>query len=230
MGEELHDLVFDFRWLESKLSATDVNALMADYDHLQAIDEARLIQGALRLAAHVLSRDGSQLASQLWGRLSSDAGDLVARALAGAAAAGRQPRLRPLRPTLSLSGGHLLRILEGHTRPVMAVARLDERRVVSASGDRTLRVWDVERGATLAMLEGQTDWVRAVARLDERRVVSASGDRTLRVWDVERGATVAVAYLDGPTTAVAVMPNRKTVVAGDSRGGIHYLVFEEPDA
>ena len=47
-----------------------------------------------------------------------------------------------------LESGEMIRRLEGHTGPVNAVAVLDERRVVSASWDQTLRVWDVESGRT----------------------------------------------------------------------------------
>ena len=51
----------------------------------------------------------------------------------------------------------------------------DGRRAVSASEDRTLRLWDLESGQTLRTLEGHTDWVNAVAVTpDGRRAVSAS--------------------------------------------------------
>ena len=103
-----------------------------------------------------------------------------------------------------------------------AVAVLDERRVVSASSDKTLGVWDIDSGETLRTLEGHTLGVGAVAVLDEKRVVSASNDQTLRMWDVETGETTAVFALDGPVTAVAVTANGD-IVAGDSLGGVHFL-------
>ena len=62
----------------------------------------------------------------------------------------------------------------------------DGRRAVSASVDRTLRLWDLESGQTIRTLEGHTDSVSAVAVTpDGRRAVSASDDRTLRLWDLE---------------------------------------------
>lgn len=208
MEGELRALLFNFRWLEAKLQATEVNALVADYELLRDEEASGTLQAALRLSAHVLARDRRQLAGQLLGRLEDSEGGplwaLLKQARAWRGAAWLQPR----RPTLTPPGSSLLQILEGHTSGIEAVCRLDERRVVSASNDRMLRVWDVETGQTLNTLQGHASGVNAVARLDERRVVSASDDGTLRVWNVETGQTLntlerhasrvlAVARLDG---------------------------------
>ena len=65
----------------------------------------------------------------------------------------------------------------------------DGRRAVSASDDRTLKVWDLASGAELHTLSGHTGWVRAVAVTpDGRQAVSASDDNTLKVWDLASGA------------------------------------------
>ena len=39
----------------------------------------------------------------------------------------------------------------------------DGRRVVSASDDNTLKVWDIATGECVATLEGHSDWVRCAA-------------------------------------------------------------------
>ncbi len=81
--------------------------------------------------------------------------------------------------------------LTGHTEWVsaVAVAELDGRPVViSGSGDRTVRVWDLATGTPLSRpFTGHTDWVRAVAvaKLDNRPVaISGSTDGTVRMWDL----------------------------------------------
>ena len=61
----------------------------------------------------------------------------------------------------------------------------DGRRVVSASDDRTLKVWDVATGKCVATLEGHSGGVRSVAMFpDGRRVVSGSTDNALKFWGV----------------------------------------------
>ena len=64
----------------------------------------------------------------------------------------------------------------------------DGRRAVSASEDKTLKVWDLETGRALRTLEGHSGYVTGVAVTpDGRRAVSASWDNTLKVWDLETG-------------------------------------------
>jgi WD40 repeat protein len=92
--------------------------------------------------------------------------------------------------------------------------------VVSASNDKTLKVWDLESERTLATLEGHADWVRACAVTpDGGRVVSASNDKTLKVWDLESGRSLAT--LEGHASKVnacAVTPDgRRVVSASDDK-------------
>ena len=93
-----------------------------------------------------------------------------------------------------------LRTLEGHSDCVDGVAVTpDGRRAVSASSDKTLKVWDLESGAELRTLEGHSDEVSGVAVTpDGRRVVSVSDDKTLKVWDIDSGRCLHSLYGTGP--------------------------------
>ncbi len=212
---ELRRLLFDLDYLEAKLRTVGINALLADYDVLGETGEPRTVQVALRLSAHVLTREwgdflGEVLAGQLLGRL-DPVGEAGRRLLQRAEDRGP---LRPRRVKMNRTGGPLVRTLEGHTGWVNAVAVLDEKRAVSASSDQALHVWDVDSGETIRTLEGHSSGVRAVAVLDEKRVVSASDDYTLRVWDVESGETLR--SLEGHSSgvnAVAVLDEKRVVSA-----------------
>ena len=91
-----------------------------------------------------------------------------------------------------LDHGHY--VLRGHEDVVGCVAVTpDGRRIVSGSGDRTVRLWDAKSAAELAVLRGHEGIVRCVAVTpDGRRIVSGSGDETVRVWDARSGAQLAV--------------------------------------
>jgi WD40 repeat protein len=81
-----------------------------------------------------------------------------------------------------LESGQRLRTLEGYAGAVRGGDDTpDAHRAVSASEDRTLRLWDLETGRTIRTFKGHTDSVWAVAVTpDGRLAVSGSGDRTLR--------------------------------------------------
>ena len=59
--------------------------------------------------------------------------------------------------------------------------------VVSASDDRTLRVWRLADGACLRTLTGHNDAVIVVVDVGGGRVASGGEDGVLRVWDVLSG-------------------------------------------
>jgi len=69
------------------------------------------------------------------------------------------------------------RALEGHGDGITSVdVSPDDRRAVSGSWDKTLRVWDLDTGECLRALEGHSDWVSSVSvSPDGRRVVSGGG-------------------------------------------------------
>ena len=216
-NEDIRRILWDAQWMRAKLRATDVNALIADYELLRVPFGAELLQGALRLSSHVLAADVGQFTSQLVGRLmayrdSAPMADFV-QSLAATESA---PWLRPLHPALHPPGTALLRTLEGHSSPVNGVAVTpDGRLAVSASNDHTLKVWDLESGRELRALEGHSNWVNGVAVTpDGKRAVSASRDRTLKVWDLETGRELRT--LAGHSTwvnGVAVTPDGKRTVS-----------------
>jgi WD40 repeat protein len=191
---EVTTILWDPRWMRAKLKTTDVNALIADYDLLRPAPEAELLQGALRLSAHLLAIYEGQFASQITGRLLQyqDAPE-IRKFIDEVAGTQSEPWFRPVDGALHPPGTELLRTLDGHSASVWGVAVTpDGKRAVSASADDTLIVWDLESGRAIETLQGHSDSVIAVAVTTDGRAISASYDDTLRMWDLESGRTLRV--------------------------------------
>lgn len=77
------------------------------------------------------------------------------------------------------------RTLNGHISSVNDVA-ISGDFAISASSDKTLRVWNWKTGQHLHTLNGHTSSVNAVA-ISGDFVISASSDKTLRVWNWKTG-------------------------------------------
>ena len=80
-----------------------------------------------------------------------------------------------------------LAVLEGHTYTVNGARVLADRRLLSWSADKTLRLWD-SNSACQVILQGHTDFVKGALELAKGRLLSWSSDKTLRVWDSRSGA------------------------------------------
>jgi WD40 repeat protein len=212
---QLEALLLDLDWLKAKLEATDIAALLRDFEYAAANPRLVLLRDTLRLSSHVLAKSKSKLAQQLLARIpqseSSIRQSILERALSS-----QEPWLRPLQPQCSAPGGPLVGMLEGHTDRVNAVAlTADGKRAVSASDDHTLKLWDLDTGREVRPLQGHRGFVSAVALTkDGKRAVSASSDHTLKLWDLDSGRELRT--LEGheyAVTAVALTADGRCAVS-----------------
>ncbi len=94
------------------------------------------------------------------------------------------------------SGGGVIvagapRVLRGHEKAVYAAAFApDGERIVTASGDKTARVWHLRGNRPPQILRGHGDVVYYAAfSPDGTRVVTASEDKSARVWNADGSGT-----------------------------------------
>ncbi|KAH6623060.1 hypothetical protein F5144DRAFT_605590 [Chaetomium tenue] len=79
--------------------------------------------------------------------------------------------------------------LEGHSAAVNAV-QIHDREVVSASGDRHIKVWDWPTQVCNRTIVGHSKGIACV-QYDGRRIVSGSSDNEVKVFDRQTGLEVA---------------------------------------
>jgi WD40 repeat protein len=99
------------------------------------------------------------------------------------------------------------RVLAGHIDRIRDVAvSSDGGRIASASGDRTVRVWDASTGQNLFTLSGHGSFVEAVAFGPKgQQLASVGRDRTLRMWNLAGHASGVYAIAFPPAAAGALM-------------------------
>jgi WD40 repeat protein/energy-coupling factor transporter ATP-binding protein EcfA2 len=84
--------------------------------------------------------------------------------------------------------------LAGHSSYVSSAAfSPDGLRIVTASNDKTARIWDAASAKEFAVLRGHGNTVQSAAfSPDGSRIVTASYDKTARIWDAASAKEIAV--------------------------------------
>jgi WD domain, G-beta repeat/APAF-1 helical domain len=220
--DEAEQLLIDYSWVRAKLRASGAQGLFESYLPESPNEETRLIGRALALSLPALAANPRELAHQIYGRLGRSGHQAAAVMVA---AARRDPDFHPAPrwPGLTPPGAERLRLV-GHEGGVLSASfSPDGSRIVTASRDRTARLWDAATGEQRATLRGHEDSVWSASfSPDGTRIITASRDRTARLWDTTNGEETTRIALDAACTALAV--HAGIIALGDGLGRIH--VFE----
>lgn len=88
--------------------------------------------------------------------------------------------------------GKLIKTFEGHLDQVNFIAlSRDNKRLISASSDKTVKVWNTESGKLEKTLVGH-DWkvISAAISLNGKYAVSGSNDGSIIVWDIDEAKEI----------------------------------------
>jgi WD40 repeat protein len=90
--------------------------------------------------------------------------------------------------------------------------------IASASGDKTIRIWQSSTGTIKRTLNGHTDAVLAIAiNPDSTILVSGSADQTIRIWNLQTGENryIINQHLAAVNT-LAITPDNQTFISGST--------------
>jgi len=116
---------------------------------------------------------------------------------------------------LKTSDWTLLRTIKGHESWIRGIAfASDGQTVITASDDKTARLWKIESGEAVMVLNGHTASVRSVAFSPNGELIATGGlDKTARVWSAE-GKPVGTISHPRPVYAVGFNDAGTELVTG----------------
>jgi len=242
--DRLPGLLLDFDWLWSKLAATEINGLLAEFERVRGNPQTELLERACRQSAYVLAKDKSQLAGQLLARIPEKEQPLRARIVERARAI-REPWLRPV--TASLAAERSIRWLRPSGEEALTEVAFSRNSQWAAhfsysSDSGSVDLWDLREWRSLGPRFQTLGRFRpyALALSDDARwclyADSIGGVHRLgdagEVWEGRAHRDVTIAELvaisaDGRRALSACQHGR--LVAWDIDADRHEVIWDESD-
>lgn len=123
--------------------------------------------------------------------------------------------------------GKLIKSFEGHTDQVNYIAlSRDNKRLISASSDKTVKVWNTETGKSEKTLTGH-DWkvISVAISLNGKYAVSGSNDGSVKIWDIDEQKLIKSIDDIGVT-----IRNAKAVAFSNDNTKIFVALNYQPDS
>jgi len=132
-----------------------------------------------------------------------------------------------------LESAKLIRSLNQHTKPVHALAlrpaEVELPMVASASGDRTIRLWQPTIGRMVRYVRLDAEPLNIAWLGDGSRIVACCVDGRVRIVDADEVKVVqTLTAIEGWAYALAVHPSDGSIMVGGSDGQVRRVVVRVP--
>ena len=110
----------------------------------------------------------------------------------------------------------ILRSFKAHNLPTQVTQfSTNKSNILSASDDKTVRIWDIPSGESVNVFEEHDDYVRAgvVSQDNPNLFVSGSYDQTVKLWDMRQSGSVMTMNHGAPVESLLIYPNGGAVIS-----------------
>jgi WD40 repeat protein len=117
---------------------------------------------------------------------------------------------------LDAKSGSVLNSFNAHKDSINACCCFpDGKKVVSASSDGTVKVWNLKSGALIMTIDVQSESVNSCAvSPDGKRIVTASDDHSVKIWNSDNGKLIKTSDdHSGEVTACSFFPDGKRILS-----------------
>ncbi|KAL6973122.1 autophagy protein 16, interacts with Atg12p-Atg5p, partial [Sarracenia purpurea var. burkii] len=124
-----------------------------------------------------------------------------------------------------VSSGRMHHTLTGHTDKVCAVdvSKVSSRHVVSAAYDRTIKVWDLQKGYCTNTIIFPSNCNALCFSMDGQTICSGHVDGNLRLWDIQTGKLLSEVAAHS-LAVTSISPSRNgNVILTSGRDNLHNL-------
>ncbi|KAI8992653.1 WD40-repeat-containing domain protein [Pilobolus umbonatus] len=110
----------------------------------------------------------------------------------------------------------ILRTFRSHMLPTQVTLFCNNKtNIMSASDDKTVRIWDIPTGESINIFEEHEDYIRAgaVSQDNPNLVISGSYDQTVKLWDMRQKESVMTMHHGAPIESLVLYPNGGAVIS-----------------
>lgn len=116
--------------------------------------------------------------------------------------------------------------LPDNGRTVWTIAWTFDSKMLAASADKSVKIWNVAEKKLLLELTGHKAPIRALAFTDAgKKLVSGSEDKTVKVWDLTRKYAETLTGANGAIAGAVVSPDGKSIYTVADEAGQSARVF-----